>query len=63
MEKIVMGMCYGYKGSSNCYVILQKNTEDDTISVITSYGEVVAVCTSGSRVAKVLKDLDDEKYA
>lgn len=63
MEKITLNMCYGYKGSSNCEVTLQKNEEDDTISVITSYGEVVAVCASGHSMAKVLKDLDDEKYA
>lgn len=63
MEKLTLDMCYGYKGSSNCTVILQKNTEDDTISVITDYGEVVAVCISGPDVARVLKDLDDEKYA
>lgn len=56
-------MCYGYKGSSNCTVTLQKNKDDDTVSVITDYGEVVAVCTSDHGVARVLKDLDDEKYA
>lgn len=63
MEKFVLYMCYSYKGSSNCTVTLRKNEEDDTISVITDYGEVVAVCTSGHDVARVLKDLDDEKYA
>lgn len=63
MEKITLDMSYGYKGSMNCTVTLRKNEEDDTISVITSYGEVVAVCTSGHGVAKVLKDLDDDKYA
>lgn len=63
MEKIVLDMCYGYKGSSNRTVTLQKNKDDDTISVITDYGEVVAVCTSGHGVARVLKDLDDEEYA
>lgn len=63
MEKITLNMSYGYKGSMNCTVALQKNENDDTISVITDYGEVVAVCTSGHGVARVLKDLDDEKYA
>lgn len=63
MEKITLDMCYGYKGSSNCTVTLQKDIENNTISVITDYGEVVAVCTSGHGVSKVLKDLDDEKYA
>ena len=62
MKKFKMYMGYYYKGSSNCDVTLQDN-EDGTISVITSYGEVVAVCTSGHGVAKVLKDLDDDKYA
>lgn len=63
MEKITLDMSYGYKGSTNCTVTLQNNEEEGTISVITDYGEVVAVCTSGHGVAKVLKDLDDEKYA
>lgn len=63
MDKFIMPMSYGYKGSSNCYVRLQNNDKDGTISVITDYGEVVAVCTSGHGVARVLKDLDDDKYA
>lgn len=63
MEKITLDMCYGYKGSFNGTVTLRKNIEDNTISIITDYGEVVAVCTSGHGVAKVLKDLNDEKYA
>ena len=63
MKKFILDMGYGYKGSFNCTVTLQKNMEDNTISVITDYGEVVAVCTSGHGVAKVLKDLDDDKYA
>lgn len=62
MKRFTMYIDYGYKGSSNCTVTLQDN-EDGTFSVITSYGEVVAICTSGHGVAKVLKDLDDEKYA
>lgn len=63
MEKFVMYMQYYYKGSSNITVTLQKNKSDNTISVITDYGEVVAVCFSGNDVARVLKDLNDEKYA
>lgn len=63
MEKFSMDMMYDYKGSMNCTVVLQKNENDNTISVITDYGEVVAVCTSGHGVAKVLKDLDGGKYA
>ena len=63
MGKFVMYMSYYYKGSTNCTVTLQNNKEEGTISVITDYGEVVAVCTSGHGVARVLKDLDDDKYA
>ncbi len=63
MEKITLNMCYGYKGSMNGTVTLQKNEKDDTISVITSYGEVVEVCTSGHGVARVLSRLDNEEYA
>ena len=62
MEKFVMHMGYYYKGSMNSTVTLQNNEEDGTISVITDYGEIVAVCTSGNSVAKVLKDLDEDKY-
>ena len=63
MEKFTLDMSYDYKGSYNGTVTLQKDMENDIISVITDYGEVVAVCTSGHDVARVLKDLDDEKYA
>lgn len=63
MEKFTVPMTYGYKGSMNCSVTLLSDDENGIISVITDYGEVVAVCTSGHGVAKVLKDLDDDKYA
>lgn len=63
MEKFVLDMCYGYKGSSNCTVILEKDEEYNIVSIITDYGEVVANCCSGNSVAKVLKDLNDGKYA
>ena len=63
IEKITLDMTYGYKGSSNCTVTLQKNVEDGTISVITDYGETVATCTSGHQVATILSDLNNEKYA
>jgi hypothetical protein len=63
MEKFVMYMDYNYKGSINCTVTLQNNEAIGSVSVITDYGEVVAVCTSGNGVVKVLKDLVDNKYA
>ena len=63
MEEMTIDMCYGYKGSINSSVKLRKNKDDDTISVITDYGEVVAVCTSGHQLAKVLYALDKEEYA
>lgn len=58
-ESMIIPMCYCYKGSTNCYVYLRKNIEDETISVITDYGETVR---SGHGLAKILKDLDEHKY-
>lgn len=63
MEKITLDMTYCYKGSMCCYVTLQKDPTIGTISVTTSFGELVAVCTSGHQVAKVLTKLDNEEYA
>ena len=62
-ENMTIPMCYFYKGSTNCYVYLRKNIEDETISVITDYGETVATVRSGHGLAKVLKDLNENKYA
>lgn len=63
MERININMCYLYKGTINSFVTLQKSFESSSITVITEYDEVVAICYSGNSLAKVLKDLDDNKYA
>lgn len=63
MKRFDMDMTYMYKGSINSVVSLKKNENHNTISVITYYGEVVEECATGNRVAMVLKDLDDGKYA
>ena len=55
-------MCYYYKGSTNCYLRLEENFTDGTISIITGYGEVIAVVNSGHELVRVLKDIDDDKY-
>ena len=62
-ETMTIPMCYFYKGSANCYLRLEKNLEDETISVITDYGETVTTVPSGHGLAKVLKDLGENKYA
>lgn len=58
-----MDMVYPFKGSLCHYVVLEKDRGFGSITVITNYGEVVAVCTGGNQAAEVLKDLSDEKYA
>ncbi len=63
MEEFVMYMDYNYRGTINSTVTLQNDEAIGGVSVITDYGEVVAKCTSGNGVAKVLKDLIDDKYA
>lgn len=63
MEIMNIPMNYYYKGSSNCYLRLKKNAEDDTISIVTDYNETVAIVTSGHGLAKVLQDLDNDIYA
>lgn len=61
--KFTMDMTYSYKGSLCHTVTLEQHTETGNIVIVTNYGEAVAVCASGNQVAKVLKDLSDEKYA
>lgn len=63
MEKFAMDMVYSFKGSLCHYVVLEKDVQSGSITVVTNYGEVVAVCTGGNQAAEVLKDLSDEKYA
>lgn len=62
-ESMTIPMCYYYKGSMNCYLRLKKNLEDESFSIITDYGETVATVCSGHGLAKVLKDLNENKYA
>jgi hypothetical protein len=61
--KFTMDMTYSYKGSLCHTVTLEQHTETGNITIVTNYGEVVAVCASGNQVAEVLKDLSDGKYA
>lgn len=63
MEKMTIPMNYYYKGTINCYLNLEKNEADGTFSVVTDYGETVATATSGHGLAKVLMDLNEDKYA
>ena len=62
MEEFVMYMSYAYKDSLNYSVTLRKNKENDNISVVTTYGEIVAICKDAYDVARVLKNLGDDKY-
>lgn len=61
--KFTMDMAYSYKGSFCHTVTLEQHTETGNISIVTNYGEIVAVCASGNQAAEVLKDLSDGKYA
>lgn len=61
--EFAMDMVYPFKGSLCHYVLLEKDVRSGSITVITSYGEIVARCTGGHQAAEVLKDLSDEKYA
>lgn len=63
MERMNIDMCYLYEGTINRFVTLQKSFESNSITIITEYDEVVAICYSGNSLAKVLKDLNDNKYA
>ena len=63
MKDFTMDMIYYYKGSSNCNVTLQYNKATDTYSVITTYGEVIAICDSGHGVIKTLLELENGAYA
>ena len=68
MESMLIPMTYYYKGSSNCYIRLEKNPIDETLRLISAYGEAIRingspVILSGHGLAKALTDLDEGKYA
>lgn len=63
MELITIPMDYYYRGSTNCYLYLIHHINEGTISIMTSYNETVAMVTCGDKLAKVLTDLSDGKYA
>ena len=57
MKDFTMDMIYYYN------VTLQYNKATDTYSVITTYGEVIAICDSGHGVIKTLLELENGAYA
>ena len=68
MESMLIPMTYYYKGSSNCYIRLEKDPADETFRLISAYGEVIRingspVILSGHGLAEALTDLDKGKYA
>lgn len=68
MESMLIPMMYYYKGSSNCYICLEKDPVDETFRLISDYGEVIRingspVILSGHGLAEALMDLDEGKYA
>lgn len=68
MESMLIPMMYYYKGSSNCYIRLEKDPADETFRLISDYGEVIRingspVIFSGHGLAEALTDLDEGKYA
>lgn len=68
MESMLIPMMYYYKGSSNCYIRLEKDPVDETFRLISDYGEVIRingspVILSGHSLAEALIDLDKGKYA
>ena len=54
-------MTYYYKGSSNCCVHIAQN-KDNMFDLTTDYGELIATVWSGTSLAKVLIDLENDKY-
>lgn len=68
MESMLIPMMYYYKGSSNCYIRLEKDPVDETFRLISDYGEVIRingspVILSGHGLAEALIDLEENKYA
>ena len=68
MESMLIPMMYYYKGSSNCYIRLEKDPADETFRLISDYGEMIRingspVILSGHDLAEALTELDEGKYA
>ena len=58
MQTITIPMSYYYHGSSNCYLTINYDDKQGLITIITSYGETLATCSSGHGLAKILHDLN-----
>lgn len=63
METMNIPMNYYYKGSSNGYLHLINDSDDGTIIILTDYGELIYIVTSGYGLEKVIRDLREGKYA
>lgn len=62
-NKFPLNLSYAFKGSINCYVHLVLNEEDESITLVSDYGEVIGTAYSGESLIPMLKDLSEGKYA
>ena len=61
-NNFVVPMMYYYKGSSNINLHLTKNSFGN-VEARTDFGEFLGVYNDGSKLAKMMADLADGKYA
>lgn len=61
-KEFTIPMDYYYKGSSNCYLHLTKNSYDN-IEVRTDFGEFVGVYSGWDTLCKAAQELATGKYA
>lgn len=62
-KRFPLNLSYAFKGSINCYVHLVLNEEDESITLVSDYDEVIGTAYSGESLIPMLKDLSDDKYA
>lgn len=57
-----INLFYAFKGSLNCYVQIILN-DDESLTVVSDYGEIIKTVYSGESLADLMKDLSEGKYA
>lgn len=57
-----INLFYSFKGSLNCYIRIIPN-DDESLTLISDYGEVIKTVYSGESLADLMKDLSDGKYS
>lgn len=57
-----VNLSYAFKGSLNCYIRIILN-DDESLTLVSDYGEAIKTVYSGESLADLMKDLSEGKYS